>query len=140
MKLTESYFFEDVDGLLQTMQRLRQLGFLLSMDDFGTGYSSLNLLKDLPVDILKLDRAFFQQFQKREDGERTKKVIAGVVTLAKSIDMRIVCEGVETEEQAEFLRQIGCDLAQGYLFARPMPVADFEKLLQETSSHCQGET
>ena len=129
-----------MDGLLQTMQRLRQLGFLLSMDDFGTGYSSLNLLKDLPVDILKLDRAFFQQFQKREDGERTKKVIAGVVTLAKSIDMRIVCEGVETEEQAEFLRQIGCDLAQGYLFARPMPVADFEKLLQETSSHCQGET
>ncbi len=140
IELTESYFFEDVDGLLQTMQRLRQLGFLLSMDDFGTGYSSLNLLKDLPVDILKLDRAFFQQFQKREDGERTKKVIAGVVTLAKSIDMRIVCEGVETEEQAEFLRQIGCDLAQGYLFARPMPVADFEKLLQETSSHCQGET
>lgn len=134
IELTESYFFEDVDGLLHTMQRLRQLGFLLSMDDFGTGYSSLNLLKDLPVDILKLDRAFFQQFQKREGGERTKKVIAGVVTLAKSIDMRIVCEGVETEEQADFLRKIGCDLAQGYLFARPMPAADFEGLLKENPS------
>ena len=128
LEITESALFETVDTMLGTMKQLHAAGFCLSMDDFGAGYSSLNLLRELPFDVLKLDRAFLDH---RGDEKRGRKIIAGFVTIAKSLGIRLVAEGVETEEQAAFLREIGCDLAQGYLYAKPMPVEAFELELRK---------
>ncbi|WP_042349423.1 bifunctional diguanylate cyclase/phosphodiesterase [Bacillus massiliigorillae] len=125
IELTENIFFDNPDTILTIMQELQKFGFLISLDDFGTGYSSLNLLKDVPVDVLKLDRVFFTQSNEIERGE---KVVSGVVTMAKDLAIKIVSEGVETEEQVSFLKQIGCDMAQGFYFAKPMPIKEFEEL------------
>ncbi len=96
------------------------------MDDFGSGYSSLNLLKDLSFDILKLDRGFLIE---TTDTKRGKIIISKIVEMAKAIDIKVICEGVETYEQVEFLKEIGCDKVQGYLFAKPMVLDEFEKHL-----------
>ena len=93
------------------------------MDDFGAGYSSLNSLKDLPLDVLKLDAEFFRG---EADG-RSEVVVSEAIRLAKSLEMRIVAEGVEKKEQVDFLAANGCDMIQGFYFAKPMPIADFEK-------------
>ena len=93
------------------------------MDDFGSGYSSLNLLKDLHVDILKIDMAFLK---KAKDEERSKKILQMIISLSKHLDMPVITEGVETAEQVEFLSEMGCDMFQGYYFARPMSVKEFE--------------
>ena len=127
LELTESAVFDNVEVLRRLMHTLREAGFMLSMDDFGTGYSSLNLLKELPVDIVKIDREFFGECP---DNERGKQVVAAVVTLAKQLQIRVVSEGVETAEQADFLRTIGCDMAQGYFFSTPLPEEDYEKRLR----------
>ncbi|MCI9415274.1 MAG: EAL domain-containing protein [Clostridiales bacterium] len=127
LELTESAVFDNVEVLRRLMHTLREAGFMLSMDDFGTGYSSLNLLKELPVDIVKIDREFFGECP---DNERGKQVVAAVVTLAKQLQIRVVSEGVETAEQADFLRTIGCDMAQGYFFSTPIPEEDYEKRLR----------
>lgn len=126
LELTESAFFDDKQVLLDTVIRLRQEGFIVSMDDFGSGYSSLNSLKDLPLDVVKLDGEFFRH---SEDQSRSEMVIRDTISLAKHLNMKIVAEGIETEEQVRFLEGIGCDLIQGYYFARPMPVEDFERLM-----------
>lgn len=123
LELTESAFFDDKDALLNTINKLKDFGFEISMDDFGAGYSSLNSLKELPLDVLKLDAGFFRE----EDAEgRGKMIIGDTISLAKKLDMRIVAEGIETREQVDFLATLDCDLIQGYYFAKPMPVSDFE--------------
>lgn len=99
-------------------------GFCLSMDDFGAGYSSLNSLKDLPIDVLKLDMDFFRGDGSKERGEI---VVKETIRLAKSLHMKIVAEGIEKKEQVEFLAEQGCDMIQGYYFARPMPVSEFNE-------------
>ena len=93
------------------------------MDDFGSGYSSLNLLKDLHVDILKIDMAFLK---KAKDEERSKKILQMVIGLSKHLDMPVITEGVETAEQVAFLSEMGCDMFQGYYFAKPMSIKEFE--------------
>ena len=123
IELTESAFFDDKAALLETVRRLKKSGFDISMDDFGAGYSSLNSLKDLPLDVLKLDAEFFRG---EADG-RSEVVVSEAIRLAKSLEMRIVAEGVEKKEQVDFLAANGCDMIQGYYFAKPMPIADFEK-------------
>lgn len=136
IEITESAFTEDAQALIDFMDRLKALGFGISMDDFGAGYSSLNLLKDLPIDVLKLDRKFF-----RNEGmaARERIVISNVVCMAQQLGIVIVTEGVETKEQSEFLRGIGCQMAQGYLFAKPMSTADFEALLHKAFSDPSGQ-
>ena len=124
IELTESAFFDDKDALLGTVMRLKEYGFEISMDDFGAGYSSLNSLKDLPLDVLKLDAEFFRGNNANERGE---VVVSEAIKLAKSLDMRIVAEGVEKKEQVDFLAKNGCDMIQGFYFAKPMPIGDFEK-------------
>ena len=119
--------FENVEYIVDVLNRLKENGFVLSMDDFGSGYSSLNLLKEIPVDVLKLDRGFFKEIM---NNDRGKKIVNGVIRLAKSIGIKVVAEGVETPQQSDFLRQVGCDMAQGYLFAKPMPIRQFEALLR----------
>lgn len=124
IELTESAFFDDKAALLSTVNRLKEYGFDISMDDFGAGYSSLNSLKDLPLDVLKLDAEFFRG---NAEKERSETVVSEAIRLAKSLNMRIVAEGIEKKEQVDFLAGQGCDMIQGYYFAKPMPIGDFEK-------------
>ncbi|AXU75248.1 signaling protein [Clostridioides difficile] len=126
LELTESVVFDNLNILIDIMKKIKEIGFLISMDDFGSGYSSLNLLKDLSFDILKLDRGFLIE---TTDTKRGKIIISKIVEMAKSIDIKVICEGVETYEQVEFLKEIGCDKVQGYLFAKPMVLDEFEKHL-----------
>lgn len=125
LELTESTMFENQQQLVRVMERLKAQGLLISMDDFGSGYSSLNLLKDLPIDTLKIDRSFFNQ---AADNTRGKKIISSIVAMARQLDILVVSEGVETKEHVDFLREINCQVAQGYYFSRPVPVEEYEKL------------
>ncbi|MDU4880918.1 MAG: bifunctional diguanylate cyclase/phosphodiesterase, partial [Clostridioides difficile] len=126
LELTESVVFDNLNILIDIMKKIKEIGFLISMDDFGSGYSSLNLLKDLSFDILKLDRGFLIE---TTDTKRGKIIISKIVEMPKAIDIKVICEGVETYEQVEFLKEIGCDKVQGYLFAKPMVLDEFEKHL-----------
>ncbi|MEA5002419.1 MAG: EAL domain-containing protein, partial [Christensenella sp.] len=102
-------------------------GFRLTIDDFGTGYSSLNLLRTMPVDVIKLDKRFFTQ---RLDSDREKIVISSIEDMARKLEITVVAEGVETTAQADFLKKIGYDIiVQGFLYARPMPEDEFSALL-----------
>lgn len=124
LELTESAFFDDKDVLLNTIKKLKAYGFEISMDDFGAGYSSLNSLKELPLDVVKLDAGFFRD---ADESGRGKLIVEDTISLAKKLDMRIVAEGIETREQVDFLAEMNCDLIQGYYFAKPMPINEFEE-------------
>lgn len=124
-ELTEALVFEDMELLKSTIDRLHGAGYECSMDDFGSGYSSLNVLKEMPLDILKLDRVFFTG----EDGERGSNVVRAVVAMARELGMRVVAEGVEDRRTAAFLRELECDMIQGYVYYKPMPAGEFEKLM-----------
>lgn len=124
LELTESAFFDDKDALLRTLKKLKDYGFTLSMDDFGAGYSSLNSLKELPLDVVKLDAEFFRNSDANGRGDL---IVGDTIALAKKLNMRIVAEGIETREQVDFLATKDCDLIQGYYFAKPMPVTEFEE-------------
>ena len=128
LELTERIFREDLTELADMMGKLRSLGVRWSIDDFGTGYSSLNLLKELPVDIIKIDKSFLDE---TESSETSKIIIRKTVELTQELDKTVVCEGVETENQADYLRGIRCDMAQGYLYAKPMPMDEFENLMDK---------
>jgi diguanylate cyclase (GGDEF)-like protein len=127
LELTESMFFDNKEVVVKTMKNMRKLGFVLSMDDFGSGYSSLNLLKEIPIDVLKIDKSFLEE---TETSEKTKIIIEQVVIMARKLKMKVVCEGVETQEQADFLKKVYCDTAQGYLYAKPMSLMDFVETLE----------
>lgn len=124
LELTESAFFDDKQTLIGIVNKMKEYGFKVSMDDFGAGYSSLNSLKELPIDIVKLDAEFFRG----NDAEGKGKVIVGeAISLAKKLNLCIVAEGIESREQVDFLAENECDLIQGYYFAKPMPIEEFEK-------------
>ena len=122
IELTESAFFDDKKAMIDTILKLKEYGFMVSMDDFGSGYSSLNSLKDMPLDILKLDAEFFRG---DVNGGRGEIVISEAIALAKSLNMLTVAEGVEFKEQVDFLASKGCDMIQGYFFAKPMPGEEY---------------
>lgn len=124
LELTESVFTENAEKLLQIMHKLHDIGFKLSLDDFGSGYSSLNMLKDIPVDVVKIDREFFNGTVNSQKG---RAVISTVVDLASKLNMNVISEGVETREQVEYLTDIHCDMVQGYYFAKPMKIHEFEE-------------
>lgn len=138
LEITESAYTEDPEQIIDTVRHLRKLGFIIEMDDFGSGYSSLNMLNQLPLDILKLDMKFIQS----ETAKPIDKGILGfIMGLARWMKLSVVAEGVETREQLERLREIGCDFVQGYYFARPMPCTDFEALLKRLDTEvCENET
>lgn len=129
LEITESAYTDNAKQMIDIVNEIRKLGFVIEMDDFGTGYSSLNMLSDLPIEILKLDMSFLQNNVGRSSG---RSVIQFVINLAKWLGLFIVAEGVETQEQAIFLRNMGCDYAQGYYYSKPVEDSDFEKLLLET--------
>lgn len=128
LELTETLLMENQEELVGLMEALRDAGFILELDDFGSGYSSLNILRDVPVDILKLDKGFLDETL---TGPRGQIVIRHVLEMARELGLSVVAEGVETKEQMDFLRCADCDMIQGYFIARPLPVEDFEKLAFE---------
>jgi len=129
LEITETAYVTDPDELMRAVADLRDRGFIVEMDDFGSGYSSLNMLRNLPVDVLKLDMGFLH----RSDSNANDAVILNsVIRMAHGLNIPVIAEGVETVEQAEMLKTMGCRLMQGYFFAKPMPMRDFYKLLDET--------
>ncbi len=126
LELTESILMQDIDQVAVQLQQLRDLGVLISIDDFGTGFSSLSYVKRLPVDRLKIDQSFVRDL-KSDPSDRA--IVAAIVNLAHSLGMDVVAEGVETEEQLQFVRVAGCDEVQGYYYGRPMSAESFENFI-----------
>lgn len=126
LEITESAFLHNPGEILAVARRIKEHGFILTMDDFGTGYSSLSLLKDLPVDIMKLDKEFFQKVL----SERERIIVTNIIHLAKQLDIQVISEGIETAEHEAFLTEIGCDLAQGYRYGRPAPIEEYADILK----------
>lgn len=124
LEITESAIMIDIESQKRLIHRLQDFGFVVEMDDFGSGYSSLNMLKDINVDVLKVDMAFLG---KTENKERSEAILKAVMMMAKSLDMQVITEGVEEEDQIEFLKSIGCDIFQGHYFSPPIPVYKFEQ-------------
>ena len=124
LEVTESTFIENYEACNTIVEKLRARGFLVGLDDFGSGYSSLNMLQNVHADILKLDMGFLQRM---DQWERGKQIIRLVIGLARSLDMEVVAEGVETEEQVRYLQEMQCDYLQGFYFSDPLPVEEFEK-------------
>jgi EAL domain-containing protein (putative c-di-GMP-specific phosphodiesterase class I) len=127
LELTESTFMEEADGHGAALAAIKALGVNLAIDDFGTGYSSLTYLKRFPVNVLKIDQAFVGGLGR--DASDTA-IVRSVIDLAHALGLTVVAEGVETAEQAAHLRRLGCDLAQGYYFARPLPPDELDSLLE----------
>ena len=126
LEITESAYIDDLDVLPTVLKRLRAAGFQILMDDFGSGYSSLNTLKDMPINIMKIDMCFLEQL---EGSPRAASILTSVVRMAKWLDLPCVAEGIETKEQLNFLHSIGCGMGQGYYFSKPLPSDEFETLL-----------
>jgi EAL domain-containing protein (putative c-di-GMP-specific phosphodiesterase class I) len=124
VEITESAYSDDTRKIGETARKLRQLGFMVLMDDFGSGYSSLNMLKEVPVDRIKLDLRFLTG---EGDITRGHIIVSNVIHMIGELDMDVIAEGVETERQANFLSDHGCVDMQGFYFYKPMTVDDFEK-------------
>ncbi|RZT02570.1 EAL domain-containing protein [Cuneatibacter caecimuris] len=135
LEITESAYTENPEQIIHTVGNLRELGFIIEMDDFGTGYSSLNMLNKMPLDVLKLDMKFIQSETAKPIDQGILRFIMG---LARWMNLSVVAEGVETREQLERLRDIGCDYVQGYYFSKPMPCREFEILAQSLESQSTG--
>ena len=125
IEITESVLMDQTDAGIRTLRQLREIGVHLVLDDFGTGYSSLSYLKHMPLDTIKIDRTFVAGL----DGETDRSIVEAVIALAHGLRIGVVAEGIETEAQFEQLRLMGCDVGQGYLFARPLPAAEAARLL-----------
>lgn len=128
LEITESAYAENPEQIIRTVRQLRSMGFVIELDDFGSGYSSLNMLSQLPLDVLKLDMRFIQNSTGQP---MSRGILRFIMELARWMHLRVVAEGVETREQQDQLMAVDCDYAQGYLYAKPMPRADFEALLRE---------
>jgi len=131
LEITETALMEELSKQVDLLGRLREFGFQVEIDDFGSGYSSLNTLQDIEVDVLKLDRGFLR---KTSHEERSRTIMNSVIDMSKSLGLTVVTEGVETLEQVEYLTQAGCDIFQGYYFAKPMPIREFEAKYFQTLS------
>ena len=123
LEITESAIINDLKQHISLVERLQEAGFEVEMDDFGSAYSSFNMLKDICVDALKIDMKFLGE---TENEERSHEILKSIVDLSKKLNMKTIAEGVETEQQLQFLRSVNCDIYQGYYFAKPMSTADFE--------------
>jgi EAL domain-containing protein (putative c-di-GMP-specific phosphodiesterase class I) len=128
LELTESVLMDNTEMTVETLRNLRVLGIKISIDDFGSGYSSLSYLKNLPIDTLKIDRTFVTDFAADSSDAAIVKTI---ITLAHNLHLNTIAEGVETEEQAILLSDLGCDEMQGYLFSKPLSVKDLESFLSK---------
>lgn len=130
LEITESAYIDDPEQVIFTVKELQKNGFTVEMDDFGSGDSSLNTLKNIPVDVLKLDMKFL-----RDDGDKEKggNILHSIVRMANWINLPVIAEGVETKTQADYLQTIGCNVIQGYYYSRPVPIDEFEKLAEKNA-------
>ncbi len=129
VEITEGTLERSTERIIKIINDLKSAGFYVSIDDFGSGYSSLSILKDMPADIIKIDKEFLSE---TFDSQKGKKIINSVIQMSKELNLEIVAEGIETKEQAESLKSMNCDVAQGYYFAKPMPLEAFKKLIKIT--------
>ena len=127
LELTESLLADNLDQIIETMTELRHQGIRFALDDFGTGYSSLSYLKNLPLDQLKIDQSFISDVL---DGANNATIAKVVISLAETLGLDVIAEGVETESQRQFLLDNGCRKFQGYLFSRPLTIDAFEELIK----------
>ena len=127
-EITESIFSENYSQMIDVLNKLKSMDFIINMDDFGTGYSSLTLLKDLPIDVIKLDHDFLSRSTTND--KNAISILRSIIEMAHTLDIRVVSEGIETVEQLEMLSSINCEIGQGFLFAKPMPIADYDKMIQ----------
>ena len=127
LEITESAYVDNAEQLSEIIVRLREKGFEIEMDDFGTGYSSLNMLAAMPLDVLKMDREFIRNI---EFSEKDLRVVECVLDIAAHLDVAVIAEGVETQKQLAILKDVGCAFVQGYVFSRPLPAKEFEKLMK----------
>ncbi|MEH2209600.1 putative bifunctional diguanylate cyclase/phosphodiesterase [Nostoc sp.] len=134
LEVTESFLMADMERSVKTLKQLRELGICLALDDFGTGYSSLNYLKRFPVNMLKIDRSFVQDLTSNPD---SAAVTNAIIALAKSLRLNITAEGVETQEQLDYLKMLGCDEGQGYYFSCPVPADLITPMLQKISQQME---
>ncbi|MDD3194046.1 MAG: EAL domain-containing protein [Oscillospiraceae bacterium] len=132
-EVTESAYTDNPQKMIAAVSMLRSMGFLIEMDDFGSGYSSLNMLSELPIDILKLDMRFIQKGSGLLPNSK-RSILSFIVSLSKWLQLPTIAEGVETKEEVELLRSMGCNYIQGFYFAKPMPVADFEKYMTDAKN------
>jgi EAL domain-containing protein (putative c-di-GMP-specific phosphodiesterase class I) len=123
LEITESMIMDDVEQTIATLREIRTMGVTIAIDDFGTGFSSLGYLAKLPVDAVKIDRSFVAEMSLHADG---MTLVSTIISLAHSLRLKVVAEGVETDEQSRMLKLLKCDLMQGFLFSRPIPAEDFE--------------
>ena len=128
LEITETSLMQNPEDSIRIIKRLKSLGFKLAVDDFGTGYSSLAYLKRLPIDVIKVDMTFTQNVV---SSNVDRAIISSVVTLSKSLGLSTLAEGVETREQLQVIKELGCDLAQGYYFGKPMSEEEAEALLNK---------
>lgn len=129
LEITETVYTEEKQVIYSIISELQEAGFKILMDDFGSGYSSLNMLKDAPIDVLKLDMAFMRNLD--NENERNNIIVESIVELSKKLNISVVVEGVESEKQVNFLKSIGAEVIQGYYFSKPIPADEYEKLIEE---------
>ena len=129
LEITESIIFENSQELIAVIKELKGYGFRISMDDFGSGYSSLNMLKEIPIDVIKIDQVFFRSSEDCQ--ERAHLIVESILQMVELLQMDVVAEGIETKEESEFLKRIHCPIAQGFYYYCPMPIAELERILNE---------
>lgn len=129
-EITESAYMDDQENLIRRINEIRGMGFKIAMDDFGSGYSSLNTLKDIPIDLLKLDMGFIKENSNMEKGT---VIINSIVKMSHSLDLKTIAEGVEVQSQADYLKNIGVDIIQGFFYSKPLSHNDYEELLKTNS-------
>ena len=127
-EITESFFMDNIEENIKKISELREKGFKFSIDDFGTGYSSLSYLKRLPIDMIKIDKSFISGLP---GSSEDKALVKTIIVMAKELNFEIVAEGVETEEQAKFLKSQKCNVYQGYLYSMPLPNEEFIEFLKK---------
>ena len=127
LEITESSLVENSETVMNVLNQIKERDINISLDDFGTGYSSLSYLAEFPIDILKIDRSFVSKIgEAKQDA-----IVSAMVAMGKAMGMKVVAEGIETEQQLDFLRQLGCDIAQGYLFSKPLPEQQATEFLEQ---------
>ena len=124
LEITESAYTEDSKHIIEVVENLRALGHKIEMDDFGSGYSSLNMLTSMPIDALKMDKAFIRNIK---PGNKEMELVTLVLKIAQTLGVPVIAEGVETEEEYMLLKKAGCDIIQGYYFSKPIAPEEFEK-------------
>ena len=124
-EITESYVIDNIEEAAKTLNKLKELGFKISLDDFGTGYATLTHLKSLPIDVLKIDMTFIKSIL---TDKKSEIIVKHIIDMAHKMDLKTICEGVETEGQYLKLKELGADIIQGFYFAKPIPKKEFEEI------------